>query len=260
MKRTLITLLCIAATLPIAQAASNPETDATILKIITKPIIHIKGKEPKIVDTVQYRPAAKAYKVQEGRALRTYKASEVIYCIAPTPPGFGKMDDIKSLEAVVKKYDHLWWDNIAGKKLMGLYLKNGDNAKAIRLYKNLTASQDRIDSSLRKHYWTHLLAAKQYDTLCADIDKAVIDGDRGLCAWAYIARGDMLLAKNEKKKALADGYMKTVAMFNDIVVARVVALRKVVAVMKADGDRRVDRFEKMLKNDKIAKILPEDAK
>lgn len=210
-------------------------------------ILKLKGKEAELVDEVQYRPASREYRVQKGPAIIPYKASQVDYCIAPKPAGFDAVDEIKQLEAIVEKYDHRWWDVQAARKLIPLYNEKKEFNSSIQLYRKLSTQllDETAAREMRRAFWVALLGAKQLTALDNDLKDAAAGSDRYICAWSYITRGMMYQEKGENKEALANGYLKTVAMFSDISDAKKEALTKAIDLMEKTGDSRVARLRKM---------------
>ena len=216
----------------------------------TETILKLKGKEAQFVDSAAFRPASKEYRIVKGPVIITVKLAEVDYCKPPEPKGFRNLKDVAALEAIAKQFSHLWWDTKAAEKLMPLHIKAGDNTKAIRLYKEMRHSFVRgIPLAFRRGYWEALYSTKQYALLDKALTDTVKGREREASSWAYIVRGDMLAGEGKTEEALIGGYLKTVAMFSDIQSSRKMALEKTIAALEASGDRRVARFQKMLKDE-----------
>lgn len=242
MKLTILVSLCATLMLSLAHA-SGPDP----LDMLTKPVLKLKGREPEIIDSAEFRPASREYRITKGAAILTYKLEQVEYCIPPKPKGFDKLNDVAALETIAKDYSHLWWDKEASRKMIWLYIEKGEHTKAVLLYKDIVTSIEAVPLDLRRGYWKALLMAKQYADLDKDLQGAIVAGDRETASWAYVSKGDMLLAQEEADRALVDGYLKTIAMFGDIPAAKLEALTKTVALMEKKSDRRVTRFQNMLK-------------
>jgi hypothetical protein len=220
-------------------AAVAASTDKTILKR--------KDAEPEMVDSAAYSRASKEFRLTKGNATFALSEADVEYCKPPKPPELAAPDNVAALEAIVLKYHRLWWDVEAFKRLMPLYVKGGEHAKAIRLYADMRPLiGPSMPVSLQRDYWTALDKAGQPGALQKELTDTLTRGSREASAWAYLARGDALLAQGKRSEALLDGYLKTVMLFEDVASCRKTALGKALQTMQDLGDSRAETFRKML--------------
>jgi TolA-binding protein len=128
---------------------------------------------------------------------------------------------VKFLEKVVEDYAHLQWDQTAGSYLAKAYLDANNAAKALDTCKKIIAVDKAAGYSgdLAPTYWQALIKNNQSSTLDQMLAKAASSGDRFASGSALIARGDSIIAKDDTpagaKKALVDGYLRVVLLYND---------------------------------------------
>ena len=128
---------------------------------------------------------------------------------------------IKFLEKVVEDYAHLQWDQKAGSYLAKAYIDANNGAKALDICKKIIEVDKTAAYSgdLAPTYWQALITNTQAATLEKVLAKAASSGDRFASASALIARGDAILAKDDTaagaRKALVDGYLRVVLLYND---------------------------------------------
>ena len=128
---------------------------------------------------------------------------------------------IAMLEKIVDEYAHLQWDQKAGSYLAKAYLDANNAAKALETCKKIIAVDKTAGYSgdLAPTYWQALIKNNQASTLEQMLAKAASSGDRFSSGSALIARGDSILAKDDSregaKKALVDGYLRVVLLYND---------------------------------------------
>jgi hypothetical protein len=135
---------------------------------------------------------------------------------------------VPGLEQIVKDYEMLEYDLVAGRWLAEAYLKTARPDDAIRICDQV--SQFRPKSALPldfvRVYWDALLAARQYPKLEEQLGGVIAEGSRDVAAVAQNKRGDMKMEKKEFKDALVDGYLRTVVLFEDAKAAQPEALYK----------------------------------
>jgi hypothetical protein len=215
-----------------------------------KTVLKKKGAEPEVVDSVRYDRISMVFRITKGNATFALPETSVEYCRPPKPDGFDKIADVAGLESMVAKCHRLWWDVEAFKKLMPLLVKNGEAAKAIRLYKDMVPILGpSMPLALQREYWNALAKNREDVALQKELTDTITGGGREASAWAYLMRGDVLAAQGKRAEALVEGYLKTVLMFDDIASCRKVALERTVAVMEELGDQRVEKFRKMQKGE-----------
>ena len=143
---------------------------------------------------------------------------------------------IELFSKVVAEYRMLQWDKPAGRYLALSYIKSGKPQNACDECEKII-SQDRsaaYSGDLAFAYWQSLLALGKNDQLEANLKKASASGDRQSSAAALVMRGDMIVQKankapDELRRALRDGYLRVVLMYNDPACAR----ERADAIMKA---------------------------
>lgn len=213
-----------------------------------KTVLKRKAAPPELADHVSYDRVAKEYRVTKGNVTFSLQEGGVEYCRPPRPDGFDKTADASGLEKIVEKYHRLWWDVEAFRRLMPLYMKDGEAAKAIRLYREMVpVVGPSMPLALQRAYWDALRMNKQTADLQKDLSDTIVHGGREASAWAYIVTGDILMGQGKSAEALVDGYLKAVLMFDDIASVRKVALEKTIRTMEELGDSRVERFRRMLR-------------
>ena len=150
----------------------------------------------------------------------------------PKPAGFDKA--IQSVEAgqgaaaipvlskIVADYKMLQWDKPAGRYLAMAHIAAGNAQKAYDVCSPIVAEDKSAGWSgdLASAYWQALLKLGKTDQLEGLLKKAATSGDRQSSAAALVMRGDIIVqgsndAPEELKKALRDGYMRVVLMYQD---------------------------------------------
>ena len=150
----------------------------------------------------------------------------------PKPAGYDKA--VASVEAgqgaaaipvlskIVSDYRMLQWDKPAGRYLVLAYLAGGNVQKAYDACETILADDKSAGwtGDLAASYWQTLLMLGKRDQLEGLLKKAASSGDRASSAAALVMRGDIIVqssndAPEELKKALRDGYMRVVLMYQD---------------------------------------------
>ncbi len=215
-----------------------------------KTVLKRTGREPELVDSASFKRSSREYRVWKGKANFLLSASEVEYCRPPKPEGFDQIADAERLAALVHKHYGLWWDIEAFKKLMPLYVATGKNQEAIRLYREMReAPGPSAPLSCTRNYWDALEQDGQKATLRRAIAETIANGNREASAWAYLMRGDLHRSEGTSEKALLEGYLRTVMIFDDITSCRRDALRKTAETMERLGDSRSDKFRRLLRDE-----------
>ena len=150
----------------------------------------------------------------------------------PKPAGFDKA--VQSVEAgqgaaaipvlskIVADYKMLQWDKPAGRYLALAYLAAGNAQKAYEACVPIISDDKSAGwtGDLASAYWQALLKLGKKDQLENLLKKASSSGDRATSAAALVMRGDIIVqdsndAPEELKRALRDGYMRVVLMYQD---------------------------------------------
>ena len=185
---------------------------------------------------VRWSTRDKAYVVTKGNVELQVKEADVDVLDIDKPAGFDAAADqvqkgqgaaaIPALQKITKEYQHLQWDKIAGRYLAEAYIAAGKAEDALKTCQGIISGEPiaAFKGELAPAYWSSLLALNKTSALEAALSKAAKSGDRFSSGAALILRGDMILkAGNESndaaKKALTDGYLRVVYLYNDPGVA-----------------------------------------
>ena len=130
------------------------------------------------------------------------------------------------LSGIVKEYDHLQWDKIAGRYLVEAYLAANKSEEALKAAQAIISADPgaAFVGELAPAYWTALLKLGKKELLQKMLTKAAGSGDRFSSGAAFTLRGDMIMQEGGEsadaaKKALSDGYLRVVLMYTDAPVA-----------------------------------------
>jgi len=142
---------------------------------------------------------------------------------------------IATLKKIKDDYDMFGPDLIAARYLAVAYLGMNQTAEAVRMCEDVLRSNPRAtdDGEFAGVYWDALLKEKMHGKLLRILDDAIQTGAREVAAVALVKRGDIFMAKRETKKALLDGYLRTVLMFQDVKSIQPEALYKAVKAHEA---------------------------
>lgn len=186
---------------------------------------------------IRYRSRDKMYLVSsksKGGAMIEieYKASDVTSLDIPKPANFDKAVELVSkgqgaaaigmLQKIVDEYKKLVWDLPAGRYLVEAFLLANNPQKAYEVAQGIIRDNKEaaFTGDLAPAYWQALLKLGKIQQLETLLSKAASEGDRRASGAALILRGDIILAVSgstpeNNRKALADGYLRTVLMYND---------------------------------------------
>ena len=132
------------------------------------------------------------------------------------------------LADIVKRYEMLKWDVPAARWLAEAYLNLNRLREAEEMCEKVfRASPDaRSSGELMRVYWDVLERGKKDAKLKAALEEAARTGGRDVAAVAQLKRGDLERTGGDLKKALLDGYLRTVLMFGDVPAVQPEALLK----------------------------------
>lgn len=157
----------------------------------------------------------------EVTGLNIAKPANIDAAIAQVQKGQGA-SAIGVLAGIVKEYNHLQWDKIAGRYLVDAYLAANKGDEALKAAQAIISSDPTAAyvGELAPAYWQALLQLNQKTKLEALLVKAAASGDRFSSGAAFILRGDIIMKDGNEsidaaKKALADGYLRVVLMYTD---------------------------------------------
>lgn len=191
---------------------------------------------------VKWQARSKQYVVsiknKSGTAIdMEFKLADVVKLEVEKPPAFDKAVEmvekgqgasaIPLLAKIVSEYRMLQWDKPAGRYLALAYIASDQAQKAYDVCAAIIA-EDRsaaYSGDLAAAYWQSLLKLGKTDQLESNLKKAATSGDRPSSAAALVMRGDMIVQSSNDapeglRKALRDGYMRVVLMYNDPDCAR----------------------------------------
>lgn len=207
---------------------------AAVFGAITGTITTENGTTQKGV--IRWSTRDKAYAVAKGNTEIQVKPGEVAEIEIDKPAGFDAAvaqvmkgqgaAAIPVLKQIAEDYRHLEWDKRAGRYLAEAYLEAGranDGLRACEAVIDDDASAAYV-GDLAPAYWRALLALGRKAKLEAQLEKAARSGDRFSAGAALTMRGDILLKEGAEsndaaKKALTDGYLRVVFLYNDPEIA-----------------------------------------
>ena len=190
-----------------------------------------------ITGDIKWHARDKKYVIEKGKITKEFKLADVTALDIPMPSGYEKAvqaveggqgaSAIGTLTKIVADYRMLVWDKPAGRYLALAHLAAGNAQKAYDVCTPIIAEDKKAGymGDLAAAYWQALLKLGKRDQLEALLNKAATSGDRVASAAAFVMRGDILVAASngeseQLKKALRDGYMRVVLMYQDTACVR----------------------------------------
>ena len=160
------------------------------------------------------------------------KLADVVRLDIPEPKGFaaavqqvesGKgQQAVGALTKIVSEYRMLNWDKPAGRYLALALLAAGNPQKAHSVCLGVIADDKSASymGDIASAYWKALLKLGKKDQLEGLLKKAIGCDDRAASAAALVMRGDIILsdandAPDKLRKALTDGYLRVILMYQD---------------------------------------------
>lgn len=221
----------------------------TVAALAAAELFAIQGTVSTAVESVsgdvKWHARDKKYIIEKGKITKEFKLADVTSLDIPKPAGFDKAvqavengqgaSAVATLTKIVADYRMLQWDKPAGRYLTLAHLAAGNAQKAYDVCSPIVAEDKSAGYSgdLASAYWQVLLKLGKREELEKMLKKAATSGDRPASAAALVMRGDIIVAAShdspaELKKALRDGYMRVVLMYQDAdcVRERREALRK----------------------------------
>ena len=181
---------------------------------------------------IKWHGRDKKYVIEKGKITKEFALADVTSLDIPKPAGYDKAvsaveggqgsSAIPILTKIVADYRMLQWDKPAGRYLAMAHIAAGNAQKAYDVCAPIVA-EDRSagwSGDLASAYWQALLKLGKREQLEGLLKKAATSGDRQASAAALVMRGDIIVqgsndAGEELKKALRDGYMRVVLMYQD---------------------------------------------
>ena len=185
-----------------------------------------------VTGDVKWHGRDKKYVIEKGKVTKEFNLAEVTALDIPTPPGYDKLVQmveggqaagaIAGLTKIVEEYRMLQWDKPAGRNLALAHLATGNAQKALDICEKVI-SEDKAaaySGDLAAAYWQALLKLGKTEKLEGLLKKAATSGSRQASAAALVMRGDIVAAASndapeELKRALRDGYLRVVLMYQD---------------------------------------------
>ena len=186
---------------------------------------------------IKWHARDRKYVVEKGKVTKEFRLADVTGLDIPEPAAFGKLvqqvDDgqgasaIAALAKIVSDYRMLKWDKPAGRYLALAHLAAGNAQKAYDACQQII-SEDKsaaYSGDLAAAYWQALLKLGKTEQLEGLLKKAASSSDRAASAAALVMRGDIIVAASndkpaELRRALCDGYLRVVLMYQDAACAR----------------------------------------
>ncbi|MBQ3343528.1 MAG: hypothetical protein IJG84_16630 [Kiritimatiellae bacterium] len=186
---------------------------------------------------IKWHAREKKYIVEKGKITKEFKLADVTGIDVAKPAGFDKAvqlvqdgqgaSAIGTLTKIVSDYRMLKWDKPAGRYLAMAHLAAGNAQKAYDACQAIV-SEDKsaaYSGDLAAAYWQALLKLGKNEQLEGLLKKASAAGDRQSSAAALVMRGDIIVAgsndkPDELRRALRDGYLRVVLMYQDAPCAR----------------------------------------
>ncbi len=186
---------------------------------------------------VKWHARDKKYVIEKGKITKEFKLADVTALDIPKPQGFDKAVQmveggqgsaaVATLAKIVSDYRMLQWDKPAGRYLALAHLAAGNAQKAYDACTPIIAEDKSAAYSgdLAAAYWQALLKLGKTEQLEKLLKDAATKGDRQSSAAALVMRGDMIVAASndapeELRRALRDGYLRVVLMYQDADCAR----------------------------------------
>ena len=186
---------------------------------------------------VKWHARDKKYVIQKDKITKEFKLADVTSLDIPKPQGFDKAVQmveggqgsaaVAVLAKIVADYRMLDWDKKAGRYLALAHLAAGNAQKAYDACTPIIAEDKAAAYSgdLAAAYWQALMKLGKTDQLEKLLKDASTKGNRQSSAAALVMRGDMIVAGSndapeEVRRALRDGYMRVVLMYQDAECSR----------------------------------------
>ena len=186
---------------------------------------------------IKWHARDKKYVVEKGKITKEFNLADVTGVEVSKPQGFDKAvqqvqdgqgaQAIAALTKIVADYRMMSWDKPAGRYLALAYLAAGNAQKAYDACQTIIAEDKAAAYSgdLAAAYWQALLKLGKKEQLEGLLKKAASSGDRPSSAAALVMRGDIIVAGSndqpeELRRALRDGYLRVVLMYQDAPCAR----------------------------------------
>ena len=186
-----------------------------------------------VTGDIKWHGRDKTYVIEKGKVTKEFKLADVTSLDIPTPPGYDKLVQmveggqaagaIAGLTKIVEEYRMLQWDKPAGRHLALAHLATGNAQKALDICEKVI-SEDKsaaYSGDIAAAYWQALQKLGKTGKLEGLLKKAATSGSRQASAAALVMRGDIIVstsndAQEELKRALRDGYLRVILMYQAV--------------------------------------------
>lgn len=208
----------------------------------------VKTETEEVSGDVKWHNREKKYVIEKGKITKEFPLADVVSLDIPKPNNFDRLvqmvEDgqgaaaVAGLTKIVADYRMLQWDKPAGRYLAFAHLAAGNAQKAYDVCSQIIAADKSAawSGDLAAAYWQALLKLGKREQLEGLLKRAAASGSRQASAAALVMRGDIIAAASndapeEIKRALREGYLRVVLMYQDQECAgeRAEALRKAAA-------------------------------
>lgn len=182
---------------------------------------------------IKWHGRDKKYVIEKGKITKEFALADVTSLDIPKPAGYDKAvsaveggqgsSAIPILTKIVADYRMLQWDKPAGRHLALAHLATGNAQKALDICEKVI-SEDKsaaYSGDIAAAYWQALQKLGKTGKLEGLLKKAATSGSRQASAAALVMRGDIIVstsndAQEELKRALRDGYLRVILMYQDV--------------------------------------------
>jgi hypothetical protein len=205
--------------------------------------IIVKTTGEKMQGLISWRLRDKAYDIRQDNLSFQVPEAEVADLQIQKPGNFDaavQSGNVTILKKIQEDYDHLKWDVAAARELALIYLKTNP-AAALAMCEAVEKKDPKSAyvGQFATVYWQVLIANNRNSKLEENLAKAAASGDRYSSAAALVARGDLILKRDNsiegQKKALAEGYLRVYFMYDDVPEIKRQAMAKAVECFRATG-------------------------
>ncbi len=210
---------------------------------------------------VRWLGASKVYEVAvPSKGTRQYSLNDVAEIRLAKPPELlaqasaavqrgQHAQAIPVLKKIKDAYKMFGPDLEATRWLAVAHLKLNQIDEAVKMCEEVVREnpQAQMSGGFASVYWDALVKKKDFGKLRRILGDAVETGGREVAAIAQVRRGDMDKEKGELKKALLDGYLRTILMFQDVKSIQPEALYKAVKCHEALNEHsHAEKWRKQL--------------
>jgi TolA-binding protein len=187
---------------------------------------------------ISWFASSREYNVSSASVSRKVPLRQVNHVIVAKPAQFdAAVQDVQGhryaaavapLEAIVKSYEMMDWDVMAARFLAEAYLSLNQAGKAVEMSERIIRVNPGAATSgdLARIYWSALQKDGKEAKLSQVLGEAVKAGSREVAAVAQLWRADLVRAGGDHRKALLEGYLRTVILFRDVREVQAEALFK----------------------------------